>query len=268
MKPILSDEEFERLRQFIYKLCGINLGPAKRELIIARLSKRMRDLGIETFTTYQNLVEQDRSGNELTYMLNAISTNKTDFFRESMHFDFLAEKIYPQLNQQQRIRIWSAACSTGEEPYTIAMTLLDALHQPFQKDIKILATDLSTRVLNKAEAGICPGQVIAPVPASYRQKYLQKLPGTEGHWQVVAPLRKLIHFRRLNLMERFPLTTQFDFIFCRNVMIYFDKPTQEQLVGKLVEFLAPGGHLFIGHSESLIGVSSGLKHVRSAIYQK
>ncbi len=268
MKPTLTDEEFERLRRFIYKLCGINLGPTKRELIIARLSKRMRDLQINTFTTYQNLVERDRSGDELTFMLNAISTNKTDFFREPVHFEFLAEKVYPQLNQQQRIRIWSAACSTGEEPYTIAMTLLEGLHQPSQKDIKILATDLSTSVLDKAEEGIYPEQVITPVPDHYRQKYLQPAPGIPRHWQMITPLRKLIRFRQLNLMEPFPLTTQFDFIFCRNVMIYFDKPTQEKLVQKLVEFLAPGGHLFIGHSESLIGVPSKLKYVRSAIYQK
>jgi chemotaxis protein methyltransferase CheR len=267
--PHLNDEEFQRFRKLIYDLSGINLGDAKKQLLVTRLHKRIRELGLSSFSEYREQVLNDPSGSELTTMLNAISTNKTDFFRENAHFEFLKREVYPKLVDQRTIRVWSAACSSGEEPYTIAMTLSEMLPNFQSRDIKILATDLSTRVLDHAEEGLYSEQVVEPIPGPLVSKYFQAEDHRRGRFYRIAPaIKNVIRFRRLNLMGEFPLNTEFDFIFCRNVMIYFDKPTQGAVVNKLEKFLKPGGHLFIGHSESLIGVQTQLSYVQSSIYRK
>jgi chemotaxis protein methyltransferase CheR len=203
-------------------------------------------------------------------MLDLISTNKTDFFREPKHFDFLRELILPKLAQQKRIRIWSSACSTGEEPYTIAMTLQDGVSDPGQWDFKILATDLSTRVLAKAAEGVYDAERVREVsPEIVRRHFLRGRGNSECLLKVKPHLTAMIRFRRLNLMdEQYPIKSPLDLIFCRNAMIYFDRPTQERLVNKFYRYLKPGGHLFIGHSESLQWVNHPFETVAPTIYQK
>lgn len=266
----MDDEEFEHYRQLIYRTVGISLTPQKKQLLMTRLNKRMHQLGLQSYRDYRELILRDRSGQEMVLLLNAVSTNKTDFFRERGHFDYLASQVYPRLSRQPHVRIWSAACSSGEEPYTIAMTLMEAFGSNLgSRDVKILATDISTKVLDHGEQGIYTDQVLAPVPPELRRKYTHPVSYQgEQRFQVIDPLRSLIRFRRLNLMEDFPLRTRFDFIMCRNVMIYFDKPTQERLVNRLAEYIEPGGHLFVGHSESLIGIQTSLRYVQSSIYQR
>jgi chemotaxis protein methyltransferase CheR len=253
MEYAISTEEYQRFRRLIYDKSGIALGDQKQTLVASRLSKRLRELGLKTFSDYYEQVVSDSSREEFTRMLDLISTNKTDFFREPKHFEFLREEILPQLNHEKRIRIWSSACSTGEEPYTIAMTLYDGVSHPAQWDCKILASDLSTRALAKAAAGLYDAERVRDVPSETVKRHFLRGRGTsEGLLKVKPHLSTMIQFRRLNLMdERFPIKSPLDVIFCRNVMIYFDRPTQEQLINKFYCYLKPGGYLFIGHSESL-----------------
>jgi chemotaxis protein methyltransferase CheR len=266
----ITTEEFQRFRTLIYDKSGISLSDQKRPLLASRLSKRLRDLGFTTFSQYYDQVTNDSSRDEFTRMLDLISTNKTDFFREPKHFDFLREQILPELKRVKRIRIWSSACSTGEEPYTIAMTLYDGVSDPTQWDCKILASDLSTRVLAKAAAGAYDAERVRDVPPDVvRRHFLRGRGDSEGLLKVKPHLAAMIQFRRLNLMdEQFPIRSPLDLIFCRNVMIYFDRPTQEQLVNKFYRYLKPGGYLFIGHSESLQWVTHSFKAVAPTIYQK
>ncbi len=266
----ISTEEFQRFRTLIYDESGISLNNQKQGLVASRLSKRLRDLGLSTFSEYYDQLTKDSSRDEFTRMLDLISTNKTDFFREPKHFDFLREEILPQLGSQQRIRIWSSACSTGEEPYTIAMTLYDGVSNPTQWDCKILASDLSTRVLAKAAAGVYDVDRVHDVsPETVKRHFLRGRGESDGRLKVKPHLSAMIQFRRLNLMdEQFPIKNPLDLIFCRNVMIYFDRPTQERLVNKFHRYLKPGGHLFIGHSESLQWVTHPFTVVAPTIYRK
>lgn len=265
----MTDSEFDHFRTLIYDSCGINFTPIKKQLLITRLRKRMVALGIDSFSQYRKYVSKAENRDEFTQMLNAVSTNKTDFFRESVHFHFLGQRVYPQLLRKGTIRVWSAASSSGEEVYTLAMTLLNSLGNHLGKDIKILGTDISTKVLEEAERGIYTQEQIAPIPATLLQQYFLR---GEGHWMghylVKDCLKEICYFRRLNLMEPFPLRALFDFIFCRNVMIYFDKATRESLVKRLSQQLQPGGYLFIGNAESLSGIQHDLKYVQPAVYQK
>ncbi len=266
----ITYEEFLRFSKLIYDKSGISLGDQKQTLLASRLSKRLRDLGLATFAEYYERVTGDPSKEEFTHMLDLISTNKTDFFREPKHFDFLRELILPKLAQQKRIRIWSSACSTGEEPYTIAMTLQDGVSDPGQWDFKILATDLSTRVLAKAAEGVYDAERVREVsPEIVRRHFLRGRGNSECLLKVKPHLTAMIRFRRLNLMdEQYPIKSPLDLIFCRNAMIYFDRPTQERLVNKFYRYLKPGGHLFIGHSESLQWVNHPFETVAPTIYQK
>ena len=266
----ISTEEFQRFRTLIYDESGITLNDQKQGLVASRLSKRLRDLGLSTFSEYYDQVTRDSSREEFTRMLDLISTNKTDFFREPKHFDFLREEILPQLGQEKRIRIWSSACSTGEEPYTIAMTLYDGVSDPTQWDCKILASDLSTRVLAKAAAGVYDAERVHDVPSeTVKRHFLRGRGASDGVLKVKPHLSAMVQFRRLNLMdEQFPIKSPLDLIFCRNVMIYFDRPTQERLVNKFHRYLKPGGHLFIGHSESLQWVTHPFTVVAPTIYRK
>ena len=270
MNYSISTEEFERFRTLVYQECGISLGEQKASLIVSRLSKRLRDLELDGFQAYYDLVAKDPEGEEFTRMLDLISTNKTDFFREPKHFDFLREQILPSLAQTKRVRIWSSACSSGEEPYTIAMTLFDGVEHPEQWDCRILASDISTRVLAKAASGLYDEERVRDVPPDVVRRHFLKGKGSHAGMVKVKPhLASMIRFRRLNLMdEAFPIKTPLDVIFCRNVMIYFDRPTQERLIAKFYRYLKPGGHLFIGHSESLQWIQHSFKHILPTIYLK
>ena len=266
----ITADEFQRFRTLIYEESGIALGDQKRTLLASRLSKRLRDLSLDTFSAYYAKVTEDPSREEFTRMLDLISTNKTDFFREPKHFEFLRSEILPELAKEKRIRIWSSACSTGEEPYTIAMTLVEGVESPAQWDFKILASDLSTRVLAKAASGVYDEERLRDVPPdALKRHFLRGRGESKGLLKVKPHLTSMIRFRRLNLMDdHFPIKTPLDLIFCRNVMIYFDRPTQETLVNKFYRYLKPGGYLFIGHSESLQWVAHPFKSVAPTIYRK
>jgi chemotaxis protein methyltransferase CheR len=266
----ISTEEFHRFRTLIYDESGISLSDQKRTLLASRLSKRIHELELGTFSDYYERVTKDSTREEFTRMLDLISTNKTDFFREPKHFEFLRDRILPELAATKRIRIWSSACSTGEEPYTIAMTLHEGVPSPGQWEFKILASDLSTRVLAKAAAGVYDEERFRDVPPDVLKRHFLRGQGERaGQYKVKPHLASLIQFRRLNLMDdRFPIKNPLDLIFCRNVMIYFDRPTQERLVNKFHRYLKPGGYLFIGHSESLQWVQHPFKSLAPTIYQK
>lgn len=270
MEYSITAREYEQFRDLIYKESGISLGDQKRALLASRLSKRLRDLGLESFGQYYDVVTGDPNQDEFTRMLDLISTNKTDFFREPKHFDFLRDRILPPMKDSRRIRIWSSACSTGEEPYTIAMTLYEHVDNPALWDFKILASDLSTRVLAKAASGMYEEDRLRLVPAEVVKRHFLRGRGDQaGQVKVKPHLAEMVTFRRLNLMDdRFPIKEPLDLIFCRNVMIYFDRPTQERLIQKFYGYLKPGGYLFIGHSESLQWIAHSFKVVAPTIYWK
>lgn len=274
--PDITEAQFNEISNLVKGLCGINLHEGKKELVRARLSKRLRALQLTGFREYLIFLREDleAGGNELTALLDAVSTNLTSFFRENAHFQYLASVVLPDLAATRRagerkLRIWSAGCSSGEEPYSIALTLCEQLPDWEQWDLGILATDLSTRVLQIARQGEYEAQRLATVPAGMLNTYFARLPDTtEKRYQVRAAVRRLVHFARLNLMAPWPMSGPFDIIFCRNVMIYFDKPTQGALVRRFAELLAPGGTLFIGHSESLTGIEHSFRYVQPTIYEK
>jgi chemotaxis protein methyltransferase CheR len=264
--PELSVAQFNQISEDVYRTCGIHLPGSKKVLVKSRLAKRLRLLGLNDFTGYLDYVRQDASGREMSAMMEVLTTNKTCFFREAQHFDYLRLELLPQLRAQNRpIRCWSAGCSSGEEPYTLAMLLQEELPQPYAA--QILATDLSTRVLAKARAAIYEEELLSDVPVWLRQKYFTLVPGTPPRkYQVLENIRALVRFARLNLMEPWPMKGPFDIIFCRNVMIYFDKPTQQTLVQRYTQLLRPGGLLFVGHAESLSALTHELRYVQPAVY--
>ena len=273
----IDDKEFSLFQRLIYNESGINLTPSKKELLKSRLMKRLREKSLVSFKEYyQYVTKGDATGEELIRMLDCVSTNLTEFFRESAHFDFLSEKVLPFLSEMKKktrnnkIRIWCAGCSTGEEPYSISMVLAKHIERLAEWDIKILATDLSTRVLRKATLGVYTKDQLRGLPIHMQNAYFKNgEDNPKNQYQVKDYLKELIAFRRLNLTdETFPFKGQFDFIFCRNVMIYFDKQTQAELVAKFYKYLAHYGYLFIGHSESLAGTDSKFRYVRPTIYQK
>ena len=274
-KLTLTEKEFQRVSDMVYKHCGINLHDGKKELVRSRLAKLLRLKNIETYTEYLDMVSSDTNGDELTEMIDSISTNLTSFFRESDHFDFLKNRFLPEMLEQKqkcgdkRIRAWSAGCSSGEEPYTIAITLMDSIPNAESWDIKILATDISTRILKRATEGVYDSDRIAPVPGNLKHRFLtRKKQNNQTLYEVTQQLKSKITFKYLNLMNEFPFKGPFDFIFCRNVMIYFDKQTQERLINRYYNLLAPGGVLFTGHSESLTGVRHKFTYVQPTIYKK
>ena len=274
----MSDRDFSRFRDLIYRECGINLVPAKKIMLTSRLKKRLRALGMASFGEYYEYVSSGKGGaTEQVHMLDAVSTNKTDFFREPKHFDYLEKEALPGLVRSgrwrsgQRLNSWSAGCSTGEEPYTLAMVLADFASRSRAGDFTVLATDISTRVLDVARKGIYPESTIHPVSPELKRKYLMRGKGSkQGFCRVVPELRKHIEFQRLNLNNgrHFGIRTRMDIIFCRNVIIYFDRDTQKRLFEKFYAQLVPGGYLLIGHSETLHGINDQFKPVRVATYQK
>ena len=270
----LTDAQFERISGSVYRICGIDLSSGKRELVRARLTKRIRKLDLPGFEEYLEFLSSDSSGDELTAMLDAISTNLTSFFREPAHFEHLKNRVLPDTlsrNERggRRIRAWSAGCSSGEEPYTIAMMLCEEVPDPSRWDIKVLATDLSTSMLAKASQGTYGAERLRDVPPMIRSKHFECIDArSDRQYRVSKRLRGMVTFARLNLMGPWPMKGPFDFIFCRNVMIYFDKPTQSKLVNRYWGLLASGGTLFIGHSESLTGIEHRFRYVQPTVYMK
>jgi chemotaxis protein methyltransferase CheR len=267
----LTDAELSAVVRLVYERSGITLHDGKRALIVARLQKRVRQGGFASFGAYLRHVESDGSGEELTLLLDAIATNHTSFFREPQHFTFLRDVILPPFDGGARGPVvgWSAACSTGEEPYTIAMTILDRLGPAAGGTARLLASDLSTKALAGAQRGVYKADRVEGVPIPTLKKHFEKGLGADaGLVRVRADVRALVQFRQANLLELPAMATAFDFIFCRNVMIYFDTPVRQRVVAALERRIKPGGHLFISHSEGLNGVTHGLRWIAPAIYRK
>jgi chemotaxis protein methyltransferase CheR len=277
LQYVISNKEFELFRSLIYDTCGINLQLSKKELVKARLSKRLSKIGTNSFNDYYKYVTKtDQTGKELIHLIDSISTNKTDFFREIKHFDFLNTTLLPELvakkekNNDKKLRIWCAASSSGEEPYTLAITVLNHMKPSNGWDIKILATDISTEILQKAVAGIYKMESMKDIPPGTVSAHFSKVIVDNAHcYEAKDHLKDLITYRRFNLMtEKFPFKYPFDFIFCRNVMIYFDPETQHRLVSKFYDCLPKNGYLFIGHSETLSKSKSSFNYTQPAVYQK
>ena len=267
--PVLKASEFEQISKLAYEHFGLDLHNGKEGLVAARLGKKLRELGMKTFQQYYDHVIADKTGAAMTNMVDNLTTNFTSFFREPRHFDFLRETIYPTLRSRSQIHIWSAACSSGEEPYSIAMTLLEEAGAEAAAKVKIKATDISTRILEKGRSGVYAADRFPGIPIPILQRYLLKGQNkSAGTFRFKSEVRSMIEFHHLNLMEKLPQGYSCSVIFCRNIMIYFDKPTQEDLVRRLSQHLEDGGYLFIGHSESLSSIAHGLDYVSPAIYRK
>jgi len=265
----LKPNEFEAIRRLAYEKFGLDLRRGKEELVTARLGKRMREGGFGSFEKYYQHVVSDPSGEALIGMIDALATNHTSFLREAAHFEFLRENVLPGLRERPRIELWSAACSTGEEPYTLAFTLCDQWGAESFRRVHILATDISTKALAAAKSAVYPAERFSAVPAAWQRQFLLRGEGRWKGWYRIKPeVRGQIEFARLNLVEAFSQRTLFATIFCRNVMIYFDKATQEAVVNRLAACIEPGGYLFIGHAESLTGIRHALTYVKPAIYRK
>ncbi len=264
----LTDRQYNKLSNLIYDTAGINLGDNKKELVHARLCKVMRKRNLSGFKEYIGLLENDKTGDELTNLLDSIATNVTHFFREEKHFDFLIDNITDR-GYNGNLRIWSAGCSSGEEPYSIAITLFEHILTESSPLPAIFATDISTKILNRAMNGIYPMKAVEKLDKDMLRKYFLK--GKNGHNGVVKvkkEISRIVEFQRLNLIENFNFTQKFDIIFCRNVMIYFDNKTRQNLVRKYYDALNPGGYFIIGHSESLNGISHPYNYIKPTIYRK
>jgi len=270
----LKNSDFEKISRLVYEQCGIYLHEGKKELVKARLSKRLRAGSYKSFTDYYHYVTTEEGTEELISMIDSISTNLTSFFREESHFIRLRLIILSIIEKsgQRGIKnsfsIWSAGCSTGEEPYTLAITVKEAVeHYPFETSI--LATDISTKVLKVGEAGVYAQEKTRGIAPPILKKYFQMGTGqSAGYVRVKSELKKMITFQRFNLMDRFHAHNNFDIIFCRNVMIYFDKKTQNILVNKFYDSLKNGGYFFVGHSESLTGLKHQFNYVEPSVYVK
>ncbi|HVO19346.1 MAG TPA: protein-glutamate O-methyltransferase CheR [Anaeromyxobacter sp.] len=263
----MEQDTFQQFQQLAYQKAGIFLRPGKAALVQARLAKRLRELGLATERDYLDHLKAD-GGDELVLFLDAISTNFTKFFREPDHFEALARDVEVLLSSgQARFRIWCAGCSSGEEPYTVAMVLEPLLQA---RDWKVLATDISTRVLSRAAEGVYSEEEVEPIPAALRQRFLEPMGEEQGaaRYAMARRLRERITFHRLNLANRpYPMKGPLDAVFCRNVMIYFDRPMRAGLVGEIERLLRPGAHLFIGHSETLNGIDTRLRSERPSVYR-
>jgi len=273
----LTDKDFERFSRLVYEHCGIKLPPHKRSMLEARLRKRLRVHGLHAFEDYAEMVfAREDSTEELIKLIDVVTTNKTDFFREPAHFDYLVQSALPFLvgsfgsGIRQPLRVWSAGCSTGKEPYTLAMVFKEYQARMPEFRFDILGTDICTEVLEKAVQGIYAALKAEPIPTPLKKKYLLKSKDPEARQvRIVPELRSLVRFRRLNFMDDdFGFREPFDIIFCRNVIIYFDRPTQERLLTKLVDNLASGRYIFLGHSETLLGLNLPLTQMAPSVYRR
>ncbi|HEY6872327.1 MAG TPA: protein-glutamate O-methyltransferase [Geobacteraceae bacterium] len=272
--PRLSAGDFDRLSRFIRDACGITMPVTKKTMLEARLHKRLRALGTGSFADYCAYLFGASGGGERGRMIDLATTNKTDFFREADHFAFLAQRVLPEWVRGRggagRLTVWSAGCSSGEEPYTLAMVLNEFAAATAGFDYRIIATDISTRVLEKAALAVYPEERAAPIPLLLKRKYLlRSRERSEGLVRVVPELRQKVRFRHLNLMSGdFGIRERIDVIFCRNVMIYFDRATQERLLNRFCDHLPAGGYLFMGHSETLGGLDVPLTAVYPTVCRK
>jgi chemotaxis protein methyltransferase CheR len=266
----LSSEQFEIFKRMIYDMAGIHMYDGKEVLVKARLAKRLRALNLDSFDEYLEYLGQDSSGDEITQMINVLTTNKTNFFRENKHFEFIRDRLLRELQSERRpLRFWSAGCSSGEEPFTLAITLFEHLPEIHNRDIKILATDISTKVLDKARTGRYTRESVNDIPSALLNKYFSRTRvGDKDLYEVKEMIRRVIKFARLNLMGPWPMKGPFDLIMCRNVMIYFDRDVQKTLVMRYWDLLRPGGYLLVGHSESLMFVGQKFRYIEPAVYQK
>ena len=266
--PRLSQAQFEQVRRLLYRTSRIDLRPGKEKLVEARLSGRLRRLGMDGFDAYLRYLENDSSSRELAAMVDALTTNKTSFFREPAHFEYLRREILPGLARRRRSpRFWCAGCSSGEEPFSLAILLAENLKESELREVQILATDISERVLSVARQASYTRQQVQEISSRLLHKYFDLEEGT-GNYRLRGEVARLVRFARLNLMGQWPMQGPFDAIFCRNVMIYFDTPTRERLVQRFYDLLGPGGRLFIGHSESLTSHPHSFRYVQPAVYAK
>lgn len=266
-KTELTLSEFEQIRKIVYDFCGINLHEGKQALVRGRLMKRLRSLQLNNFTEYLDYIENDDSGKEFSQFIDILTTNKTSFFRESSHFEFLEKEIIPKIGNRP-LKWWSAGCSSGEEPITMAMILKEGVSMTSKPPVRILATDLSNEVIQFAKMGVYPKDKLKDIPGILLKRYFKAHPENKDHFIVDETIKSLITYGRLNLLNRWPMKGPFHIIMCRNVMIYFDKETQRRLVERFYHLLEPGGYLFIGHSESITNKEIGLRTVLPAAYQK
>ena len=263
-KVELSDQDFRQIQTLLYQIAGISMAPSKKPLVSGRLMKRLRHHHLKSYSEYCRLLSHDSV--ELQMAIDLLTTNETYFFRESKHFDFLRRTVLPDHNTGKPFRLWSAASSSGEEPYSLAMVLADVLGS---KAWEIFASDISTRILERARTGLYAMERAEKIPREYLLRYCLKGTGTQdGKFMIAKELRSRVQYRQINLNESLPDIGRFDVIFLRNVMIYFDMETKRQVVARISALLNPGGHLFIGHSESLNGVTEGMKLVMPSVYRR
>ena len=271
---LFTENDFKYLTQLIHETTGISLKSDKQELVYGRLSRRLRELGLTSFNQYCDLLKNDDK-DEAVHFINAITTNVTHFFRENHHFEFLKDTLIPELIRekssayQPKLRIWSAGCSSGNEPYSIAMVLKECISNASRWDVKILATDLDSNILNVAKQGIYPYSSMKTVTEDRRKRWFKSGSGiNDGTVKVSRDLKDLISYKKLNLMDTWPMEGKFDFIFCRNVAIYFDTQTREKIIDRFADQLTDNGYLFVGHSETLFSVTSRFESVGKTIYRK
>ncbi len=262
----LSDKEFHQFQKMIYDIAGISMSAAKKPLVGGRLAKRVKHYELASYDDYFKLLMKSGEGGELQVAIDLLTTNETYFFREPKHFEFLRDKVLPHRRPGKSFRLWSAASSSGEEPYSIAMVLVDVLGEsPWE----IVGSDISSRILERARGGLYAMERAEDIPRQYLSRYCLKGTGSQdGKFLVARELRNRVQFHQVNLNEDLPEMGEFDVIFLRNVMIYFDVETKRQVVNRLARHLVPGGYLMIGHSESLNGVTEALKVVAPSIYRK
>ena len=270
----ISKEDFDLIRQIARSHAGIVIADFKRNMVFRRVSKRLKELRLSTVSDYCAILSGPQGEREIEPLINALTTNKTDFFREAHHFDHMKTIALPRLRAQakatgqRRLRIWSAGCSSGEEPYSIAMTLADSISDLNHWDARILATDIDTETLKTGTAGIYDIRDSEGIPAAMRSKYVRTMRADKTRCSMSQMLRTLVTFKPLNLLDPWPMKGPFDIIFCRNVVIYFSKDTQRDLFDRFAELIKIGGFLYIGHSESLYRVSNRFKIAGQSIYQR
>lgn len=265
----MEQRVFERFRDIIYRESGIVLPPEKLPLLQNRIQKRLKALKIASEGEYLNIIEVDVSGEELIHLIDAISTNVTHFYREAGHFETLRTLLASWKNKKNEVRIWCAAASSGEEPYTIAFEASEAIDQR-NCSFKILATDICTKVLETAVEGVYTDKCVSTVPQAIKTKYMSKqVSNDETFWKVKPEIASHLVFKKLNLVKfPYPLNGPIDIIFCRNVMIYFDKPTRTRIIAEFTRLLAPGGYLILSHSENLLGIENNLEKMGASVFQK
>ncbi len=270
-KAELSDKDFQAFSDFIYNEYGIKMPPVKRVMLQGRLLKRIRELNMNSYTEYKTyFFSQEGQKKEIFNFLNVITTNKTDFFREPVHFDFLRDEVLPKHQKNSLFKVWSAGCSSGEEPYTISIVLNEYKRLLPNFNYSILGSDISNKVLTNAAKGVYAENKIALIPLEFKKRYFLKSKNRNNPTVRVKPeLQKNIALKHVNLMDsHYNMNETFDVIFCRNVLIYFDRATQEKVISKLCNYLKPGGIFFIGHSESLSGMNVPLEHIKPTIFKK